>query len=672
MGRSMSKLKAFLIAASFSSAVFAAKPAAPVSPPAAPATESTVAPANPLAHTEGAVPLTKADVDGWLDGYLPYALRTADIPGAVVTVVKDGQLLTARGYGYADVEKKTPVDPERTLFRPGSVTKLVTWTAVMQLVEQGKLDLDKDVNTYLDFKIPDYDGKPITLRQIMTHTAGFEEAIKGLIFSDPAHLLPLGDYLKRWTPKRVFAPGTTPAYSNWATSLAGYVVERVSGEKFDDYCDKHIFAPLGMTNSTMRQPLPAALTGQMASGYKPGQGAGKFEIVGPAPAGSLSSTGTDMAKFMIANLDGGKGLLSPETAAMMHNSPLDKVDPASLLPPLNRMELGYFETNVNGREVIGHLGDTEFFHTSLHLLMKEGVGVYFSFNSGGREGQVQTLRWSLFEDFADRYFPATTAAAAPIDEKTAAEHAAQMVGNWQVSRTAFSNPIAVLQLISQTKVGLTPKGGLLIPEILGANKLPREWEEIAPFVWREKGGHDLLAAKVKDGKVVRWSFGLLGPFMVFDRVPAHRSSSWIMPAACVGLGVLLLTVLFWPIGWFARRKYRAAIPLAGTALRAYKWTRWASLAVVLVLVGWMAIIGALFANLENTAGAFDALMMVLQVVGLITFIGAALISGWNAWLTWRDGRKWTAKLWNSLLAVSACVILYVAFTFKLLSMTVNY
>ena len=184
-----------------------------------------------------------------------------------------------------------------------------------------------------------------------------------------------------------------------------------------------------------------------------------------------------------------------------------------------------------------------------------------------------------------------------------------MAGNWQVSRTACSNPIAVLQLISQTKVAVGPKGGLLIPELLAANKLPREWEEIAPFVWREKGGHDLLAAKVENGKVVRWSFGLLGPFMVFDRVPAHRSSSWLLPAASVGLGVLLLTVLFWPIGWFARRKYRAAFPLAGTALRAYKWTRWASLAVVLVLVGWMAMIGALFANLENLSGAFDTLLM---------------------------------------------------------------
>ena len=667
----MSKLKALLLIAGFSSMVFAADPPAPLSPPAT-ATGTTATPANPPEQDHGAVPLTKADVDVWLDGYLPYALRTADIPGVVVTVVKDGQLLTARGFGYADSEKRTPVDPERTLFRPGSVSKLITWTAVMQMVEQGKLDLDKDVNTYLDFKIPDYDGKPITLRQIMTHTAGFEEAIKNLIFSDPAHLQSLGDYLKRWTPKRVFAPGTTPAYSNWATALAGYMVERVSGESFDDYCDKHIFAPLGMTNSTMRQPLPAALAGQMASGYKPGQEAGKFEIIGPAPAGSLSSTGTDMAKFMLAHLDQGKGLLSPEVAATMHNSPLDKVNPVSLLPPLNRMELGFFETNVNGREVIGHLGDTEFFHTSLHLLMKEGVGVYFSFNSGGREGQVQTLRWSMFEDFADRYFPASAVADAAVDEKTAAEHAAMMAGNWQVSRTAWSNPISVLNLISQTKVAVGPKGGLLIPELLAANKLPREWQEIAPFVWREKGGHDLLAAKVENGKVVRWSFGLLGPFMVFDRVPAHRSSSWLLPAFSVSVAVLLLTVLFWPIAWFARRKYRATFPLAGTALRAYKWTRWASLAVVLVTVGWAAMIGALFANLENLSGTFDTLLMLLQVVGLIAFLCAVVFAGWNAWLTWRDGRRWTAKTWNTLIAVSAVVMLYTAFTFKLVSMTVNY
>jgi CubicO group peptidase (beta-lactamase class C family) len=666
----MSKFKALILTAVFSSAVSANEPSVPLSP--TPTTVPVTAPANPQDQVAGAVPLTKGDLDVWLDGFLPYALRTADIPGAVVTVVKDGQILTARGFGFADAEKRTPVDPDRTLFRPGSVSKLVTWTAAMQLVEQGKLDLDRDVNAYLDFKIPEFNGKPVTLRQLMTHTAGFEEAVKDIIFTDPGHLMPLGEYLKRWIPARVYEPGTTPAYSNWGTALTGYLVERVSGESFDDYVDNHIFAPLGMTNSTFRQPLPAAFAGQMASGYKPGREAGKFEIVGPAPAGSLSASGTDMAKFMISHLNKGNGLLSPAATAELQDAPLDKFNPVALLPPLNRMRLGFFETNINGREVIGHLGDTEFFHTSLHLFMKEGVGIYFSFNSPGREAVVQTLRTSLFQDFADRYFPVSAVADAPVDAKTAAEHAAMMVGNWQVSRTSWSNYINVIQLIGQTKVSIGPKGGLLIPDLLGPNQQPREWQEIAPFVWREKGGHERIAAKVEDGRVVRWSFDLIAPFMVFDRVPAHRSSSWILPAASISFAVLLLTVLFWPIAWFARRRYRATMPIAGTALLAYKWTRWAGLLVVAVIVGWAAMIAALFANLENLAGAFDLLLWLLQIVGLIAFIGAVGIAGWNAWLTWRDDRRWVAKTWNTLIAVSALVLLYVAFTFNLVSMTVNY
>src|SRR4029077_13996610 len=136
--------------------------------------------------------------------------------------------LTERGYGYSDVEKRTPVDPALTLFRPGSVSKLLTWTAVMQLVEQGKINLDADVNQYLDFKIPDRDGKPITMRNLMQHTAGFEEQVRGIISEDPK--APGFDtLLKAWVPTRVFAPGTTPAYSNYGVSLAGYIVQRLSG-----------------------------------------------------------------------------------------------------------------------------------------------------------------------------------------------------------------------------------------------------------------------------------------------------------------------------------------------------------------------------------------------------------------------------------------------------------
>src|ERR1041385_3131708 len=203
----------------------------PLSPEAKPVAAAPAAPGTTAGPGTSAAdrPLTAEDMEPWLDGYMPYALHSADIAGAVVTVVKDGQVIVARGYGWADIARRSPVDPNLTLFRPGSVSKLVTWTAVMEQVEAGKLDLDADVNRYLDFEIPPRNGQPITLRQIMTHTPGFEEAIKDLITRDPKSVRPLGEYLKRWTPHRIFDAGTTPAYSNWATCLAGYMVERVSG-----------------------------------------------------------------------------------------------------------------------------------------------------------------------------------------------------------------------------------------------------------------------------------------------------------------------------------------------------------------------------------------------------------------------------------------------------------
>ncbi len=197
-------------------------------------------------------------LEAWLDGFLPYALATGDVAGAVVVVVKDGSTLLQKGYGYADVATRKPVDPATTLFRPGSISKLTTWTAVMQLVEQGKLDLDADVNGYLDFKIPARDGQPITLRNILTHTPGFEERIKDLIIAEGTPFDPLDVYLKKWVPTRIFAPGTTPAYSNYATSLAGYIVARVSGLSFDDYVDQHILAAAG--HGTFDVPSAAART----------------------------------------------------------------------------------------------------------------------------------------------------------------------------------------------------------------------------------------------------------------------------------------------------------------------------------------------------------------------------------------------------------------------------
>jgi len=647
-------------------------PPAQSSPAPAPTDEAKAVATTPASGAPGAHELTKSDVDAWLDGYMPYALATGDIAGAVVAVVKDGEIVTERGFGYADVASKKPVDPKLTLFRPGSVSKLFTWTAVMQLVEQGKLDLDTDVNKYLpaDFQVPPRDGKPVTLRNIMTHTAGYEEQIKNIITENPE----TADYvtlLKHWMPNRVFDAGTTPAYSNYATSLAGYIVERVSGEPFFDYLDKHVFAPLDMKHSTFRQPLPKELEPLMSTGYaQASQPAKKFEMVGPAPAGSLSSPGEEMAHFMIAHLQNGeyKGnrILKEETAKLMHDSPL------TLLPPLNRMELGFFETNINGREVIAHLGDTDYFHTSLHLFLKENTGFYVSFNSAGKEGAAHHVRLAMFSDFADRYLPGPRIETR-VDEATAKQHAEMMAGNWIGSRGAVSTFFSVIGLIGQVKVTVGEKGELVIPDAKDLAGQPIKWVEIAPFVWQDANGHDLLAAKVVDNKVTRFSFGLLGPFEVYLRADGARNGAWLTPALCASLAVLALTVLFWPITAIVRRRYRARLDLSPRELRVYRAGKIGALLMLLAISAWAFSIVSMFSDLNKTTEAFDPVLRFDQVFGFLAFVGGFLLILWNLVTVWRVGsRRWPAKLWSIVLALSGFVVLWVAFAFHLIGWGVSY
>ena len=341
---------------------------------------STQSAPRPAAVAQAAVPpaaghtLDRADLEAWLDGMVPYALKSGEIAGADVVVVKDGQVLFEKGYGYADVAKKTPMDPARSLIRPGSTSKLFTWTAVMQLVQAGKLDLDRDVDAYLDFKIPHKDGKSITLRDLMNHRAGFEEGLKGILSTDPHGLETTEQYLKRHPRPLLFTPGEVPAYSNYGAALAGYIVERVSGEPFERYVERHIFLPLGMTRSTFDQPLPGRFRPDLAQGYMTASGApDAYELIVTRPAGSVTTTADDMSRFMIAHLQQGRfgdyQMLSPETEKLM------QTPSETGLPGFATMAHGLFWDVHNGRTVIGHGGDTIVFHTEMDLIPEAGVGI---------------------------------------------------------------------------------------------------------------------------------------------------------------------------------------------------------------------------------------------------------------------------------------------------------
>jgi CubicO group peptidase (beta-lactamase class C family) len=612
--------------------------------------------------------LTRSDVEAWLDGFLNYELQRGDIAGAVVVIVKDNEVLLQKGYGYADVESRRPVDPERTLFRAGSVSKLVTDTAVMQLVEQGKIDLDAPIDDYLDFEVPEAFGKPVTVRDLITHTAGFEELLRELMHSEPERLPSLEEFVKRSRPKRIFPPGEVPSYCNYCLALAGYIVERVSGESFDDYLDRHIFAPLGMHRSTFRQPLPEELVADMSKGYQVASGpASYFELVGPAPAGSITTTGADMGRFMLAHLraqaGGTPAPFQPKTASLMYGSIFKAT------PPVHGMALGFFEADRNGQRILEHGGDTQVFHSHLALFMDQGVGVFVSFNSTGKDGAVIGVRSGLLEQFTDRYFPALVPdeATAP----TAVEHGRLVAGLYQTSRRAENTFYAALGVLGQFRVIANADGTLVIPVLRGLNGQPKVWREVAPFLWREVGGQERLAAKIENGRVRFLGHDSSSGVQVFLPVPASRSSAWIIPVVLVAAGSLLLTVVGWPVTALIRRRYGISLKSTGQQLLARRLVLAAVVINLVFLIGWALLVQSGLSDLALFDGRLDNWILVLQLLGFFGVIGAG-VAIWNAWLSLRGARGWWNKVWSVVLAASCAAITWIAFTLNLVKFNLYY
>ncbi len=614
--------------------------------------------------------LTEADLSAFLDGLVPQQIEKADIAGAVVAVVKDGKVLFEKGYGYSDAEKKTPVSPQDTLFRPGSISKTFTWTAVMQQVEQGKLNLDADVNQYLDFKVPATFGKPTTLRDIMTHRSGLEETVKDLFVGSEKDLTPMAKYLPAHLPAQIFPPGTVPAYSNYATTLAAYMVQRVSGQPFDDYVDEHFFKPLNMTRATFRQPLPDSLKPFMSNGYDLGSGKPKpFEWVEVAPAGSLSASAESMAHWMITHLQNGRygdvQILKPETAIQMHARQTGWPD------GMNAMCLGFYEQNMNGHRVIAHGGDTELFHSDMLLLADDNVGLFVSYNSAGRPDHGDA-RGNLFIKFMDRYFPAPPEKDAALS--TAAADARSVAGSYKISRRFETNILAVTTMLGEAKFVFDPKDSTVYLDgfLKKENGQPRHFKEVAPMLFRSVDGPEKIAL-VKDSHGKRMVY-IDYPFMLFQEVDSALDNQ-MFNYVVIGfsVAVVVLTILTWPVAAILRKHYSKPLSVTlGPSARS--WRRWMKVACfidIAYLCGLMLVLNAL----EKPGGlgtSGDTKLHLWQMIGVLGGIGA-LITIIAAIKSWADAQQWVwYKIWNTLLAVGCVAFFWFLVHWHLLNFNLNY
>jgi CubicO group peptidase (beta-lactamase class C family) len=486
----------------------------------------------------------EAFVDGWMTSYL----EESKAVGGVVAVVHDGRIVLAKGYGKDDRDLDRDVDARRTLFRVGSVSKLFVWTAVMQLVEQGKLDLETDVDRYLGGRtVPDTYSEPVTLGHLMTHTPGFEDRVLGLFGRDASSLRPLGELLAAEMPARVRRPGELASYSNHGTGLAMLVVERVSGVPWVEYLETRILAPLGMKHTSFRQPLPEALAADVSKGYRlvddePVEQ--DFEYIPLGPAGAASATATDVARFMIAHLDLGRlgdARILQESTARRMQQPLHRHAPG-----VAAMAHGFIEGNRNGRRVVGHGGDTLWFHTQLELYPAEKVGVFASFNTAG------AAPGKLTEAFADRFFPPVEEATPRFPTVDAAARVSRFVGSYRSIRFAHHDFTKVGALYSQVDVTDGGDGTLRLSTTGDAR-----WIEAEPLLFREEKGDGAIA--FREGRRGRPTHLFLGdlPVFAFERVPRSESAG-LHGALLGGAAVLFLaTLVAGPAGALLRWRFQA-------------------------------------------------------------------------------------------------------------------
>jgi CubicO group peptidase (beta-lactamase class C family) len=485
-----------------------------------------------------------AEMETFVDG----VIAKLNVPGAAVAVVADGKVYFTKGYGYADLEKNRKVDPATTLFRIGSVTKLFTWTAVMQLAEKGKLDLKADVNTYLKaFKIPATYPEPITMTHLLAHTAGFEDFVLWNFSYDPASLKPLGEVLAAELPARVRPPGQLSVYSNHGAALAGYIVQEVSGLPWEDYVEKNILAPLDMRHTTVRQPVPAALTKDLVTGYKYAGGKFQpqgFELTHTRAAGCMSASAADMARFMIAHLQngryGGNRILSETTAQTMH-SPLFTNAPG-ISPVLH----GFMQGAWNGERTIGHGGGMVCCVTWLSLLPEHNTGFFISLNcdKGG------SALGGFLKSFMDHYYPPPEIVELK-PTKPIPDRVAQCVGEYSSLQRSFTSLTKLAAIMDTINVRVDTDGYLVVT---GMEAAPKKWVELEPLLFREAKGRRRLAFRADAAGNITHLF--LGPDGAMVKLRWYETSTFHHAVAGISILVMLSALVVWPIVAFRLRGRR--------------------------------------------------------------------------------------------------------------------
>jgi CubicO group peptidase (beta-lactamase class C family) len=625
------------------------EPSRPAPPPPAPLAPQ--APGAPAARLAPGQPIPPAELEAFVDGLAAQAMTRGHVAGAVVSVVQNGQVVLAKGYGLDRLSPARAVDPQRTLFRLGAISETFTWIALMREIEAGRMRLDGPVNLYLPQpdQIPDQGfDQPVRLRDLLTHTSGFEDRAYGQLMEEsPKRIRPLETYLKQERPGRVREPGLAPSRSAYGAALAGEAVIQVTGKPMQDLAQSEVFGPLGMRGATLREPYPAradlpapmdaALADNVSQGFRwTGDG---FEVrpfeymTQVAPARAASSTGVDMARYMLAILGdgtfGGASIYSPQIARDFR-TPLWRAAPGA-----SSWDYGFREFALpGGFRGYGQDGATLSFRSSLVTVPALGLGVFVAANTEAAEPFTSQAAAEIIQRF---YTPPPSPPAGGSD--WLAQNGQAFTGDYLTTARAYHGLERFVDLLGGlAKVRTTPEGLLLTSGPAG----PERWTPDAgaaldaPHVlFHQIDGPGVLVFDMSQGQAVRWIPRSTNA--AYERAPfwSHR---WVLAvlaaavatAACGSIAGLFLR---------DRRDFRqtsiqgradaaqvSASILWLTALAGFWIWRWGTSNAAALMYGWP---GAWL--LIASACAFVATIMTVLCLVLLP-------------VAWRGGRRldsWT-------------------------------
>lgn len=514
-------------------------------PPPRNGTASSPSIDNPVQSDADTAPDPDFDnVESVVDETMAGVLEDHDVVGASVTVVHDDVVELTAGYGEADRDEGTPVDADETAFRIGSVSKVFVWTALMQLIEDGAVDPDEDIRTYLEsVSIPEAFGESITVEHLATHTAGFEERYQGTWVDDSEEIRSLPKVLNEDRPNRVRPPGRIASYSNYGTALAAQLVADVAGTTFREYVADRVFEPLGMESATFGQPLPDGI--EASSGYTT---AGSSVREAPelflelAPAGAATAPASDMARFLRAHLgdgavDGGR-ILESESVDGMHEQWFTHHD------AISGIAFGLLEDERRGVRVLEHNGQIPgSFYSYLLLIPAHDFGLFVAYNTDA--GAIANA--DFIDAFFEEYFPQPASETPQPDGRP--ERAAALEGTYQGVRIAESTHARLSSTLQAGEIDVSvDDDGFLVTGFGGPTV---RWVEREPLVFDEVGGDGALAFGETDGEITH----LFRGFAAYERISRTESLSFHGAVAGTATLGMLSGAVGWPLGRAKRRLF---------------------------------------------------------------------------------------------------------------------